>query len=131
AANIARWNGTRFTAVGAGVPWQVKSITTYDSGSGPALFAAGAGGHLAEFWHSVAWLERGSGVFLTDTILAMQPFGPDLYLGGSFGPLAGVPGLLNIARWDGIQFRPVGPVGSAGMNSDVNALATFDDGNGT
>ena len=44
ANSVARWDGTAFTPLGSGLPgtlpW-VYSMTTFDDGSGPALWAGG------------------------------------------------------------------------------------------
>ncbi len=50
AANIARWNGTRWSALGAGLDLvdgagyqtQVRAMIGFDDGSGPAIFAGGS-----------------------------------------------------------------------------------------
>src|SRR4029453_8196205 len=46
AANIARWNGTTWSALGSGVEaaGAVRSLAAFDDGTGPALYA---GGHFS------------------------------------------------------------------------------------
>lgn len=62
AATIARWDGTRWSAVGTGLPGEILDLERYDDGYGPALYAAGrflnpgsgVGGQLAR-WRGVLW----------------------------------------------------------------------------
>ncbi len=42
ARNIARWNGTSWEALGAGIGFQVRGFAGYDDGRGPSLFAGGS-----------------------------------------------------------------------------------------
>jgi len=50
AANIARWNGSAWSALGSGVDGDVHALTVHDEGAGPALYVGGqfsvAGGRL-------------------------------------------------------------------------------------
>src|SRR5688572_235497 len=63
AANyIARWDGTSWSALGAGLNGAVLALATFDDGSGPALYAGGdfstAGGAPASFlarWDGASW----------------------------------------------------------------------------
>ena len=52
--------------------------------------------------------------------------GPSLYIAGSSIQQAGGIPVSNIARWDGVQFSPLG----VGVSGDVYSLAVFDSGNG-
>jgi hypothetical protein len=42
--NIARWNGSQWSALGSGVGGWVFALTAFDDGAGAALFAAFAAG---------------------------------------------------------------------------------------
>lgn len=142
ATNIAKWNGTTWSAVGGGVNGTVFTMSVYDSGAGPELYAAGsftqAGGAPASRiakWNGTAWAALGSGMN-GSAVTAMHVFddggGSDLYIGGNFTTANGVP-CFKIARWDGSVFSPlaggIGPPSPAAPI--VYALAGFDDGSGS
>jgi len=145
ANNIAKWDGTEWSALegpsGNGMNSIVLALTTYDDGTGPALYAGGsfitAGGVSANNiakWDGTAWspLEGPSGNGISDRVHALTTYddgtGPALYAGGQFNSAGGVQA-LGIARWDGVEWSPLeGPSGN-GM-SLVYALTTYDDGTG-
>jgi trimeric autotransporter adhesin len=144
ANNIAKWDGTNWSALGSGTNGPVYSLTVFDDGSGdgPALYVGGwftsAGGIAANRiarWRSVlhladsGWSPVGAGT--NGIMYAMTVFddgsgdGPALYVGGSFDIAGGQPA-NRIARWDGNQWSPLG----SAMNGSVRALTVFDDGLG-
>ncbi|MFN0242420.1 MAG: hypothetical protein ACKVWV_05955 [Planctomycetota bacterium] len=57
--NVARWNGTSYSALGAGLNGGVYSFAIFDDGSGPALFANGGFG--VHRWNGAAWISAGPG----------------------------------------------------------------------
>ena len=67
--NIARWNGTSWSALGDGLDAPVYALTVFDDGTGPALYAGGAfmnaGGapasHIAK-WNGASWSPLANGV---------------------------------------------------------------------
>ena len=64
--HIAKWNGSVWSSVGGGVNDEVNTMTVFDDGSGPALFAGGqftlAGNvsvmHIAK-WNGTSWSAYG------------------------------------------------------------------------
>ncbi|MEM1182577.1 MAG: hypothetical protein AAGM22_29800, partial [Acidobacteriota bacterium] len=70
---------------------------------------------------------------LDGRIEAAVPFddggGAALYVGGVFSFADGV-AVDGIARWDGEVWTPVGEVGDPAIDTEVRALAVFDDGSG-
>jgi hypothetical protein len=146
AANIARWNGTTWSALGSGVEaaGAVRSLAAFDDGTGPALYAGGhfstAGGvpvsHCAR-WNGTSWSAAGSGVSggtatvggTSGSIAALTAFdgggGAALFAGGLFD-VAGEVGAGNLASWSAVGWSAVG----SGLNGDVRALTSFDDGTG-
>jgi hypothetical protein len=140
--NIAKWNGTAWQPVGAGVGDQdtaIAALQVFDDGTGSALYATGnfllAGGQPASRiarWDGGHWSPLGVGI--NNTGYAMAVFddgkGPSLFVGGVFSSAGG---LWNsrIARWNGTNWAAVGSVASGfGVSLDVFALAVHDDGSG-
>ena len=137
ASNIARWDGTSWSALGSGLSGPsdtVNALTGFDDGAGPALYAGGlfstAGGVAANRiarWNGSSWNALGSG--LNGAVQALAVFddggGPALYVGGAFGTAGGV-AASRVARWNGSSWSALG----SGLNNTVNALAVFDDGGG-
>jgi hypothetical protein len=135
--DIAAWNGSSWSPLGSGVYGYyglVRALKTYNSGSGPQLYAGGSftiiggvGSPNLGRWTGTAWQPVGAGV--NGEVLALAVFddggGPDLYVGGTFTPPTGSSGNY-IARWNGSSWSSVG----GGMNYHVYSLAVFDDGTG-
>ena len=76
----------------------------------------------------------GTYIYLTDTANSVAVFddgtGPDLYLGGLFKQVAGVPA-KHIARWDGQTWSALGSnVRGGGTDAWVQDLVVYDDGTG-
>jgi hypothetical protein len=111
------WSG----AVGVpGMDDRVWSLTVYDDGTDPALYAVGdfltAGGvsaqHIAR-WDGGEWTPVGGGLegtlFLAQTVFD-DGGGPALYVGGLLSSAGGVP-VNGLARWDGVEWSAVGENG--------------------
>jgi RHS repeat-associated protein len=145
AANLARWNGRGWTAVGGGTNGAVRALAVYDDGSGggPALYAGGdftaAGGAAAvngvARWNGASWSALtggsggGSGVSgVQGSVYALAVYddglggGPALYAGGAFSAAGGA-AAANVARWRGGAWSAVGTGG--GVDGTVYALASF------
>jgi hypothetical protein len=145
ANRIARLDGDRWSALdggGIGGPLRgsdrVQALASYDDGSGPALFAAGAfslaGGSPANDvarWDGSTWSALGTGLGggVFPIARAMATFddgsGTRLYVGGTFSSAGGGP-VANLAAWDGASWSDVG----GGLDGDVICLVVFDDGSG-
>ena len=139
--NLAKWNGTSWSTVGAGLgnsSSHVYALASYDDGSGSALYATGVfpsgpGGLSANIarWDGLILDSVGSGLAgsigsggLTLAIYD-DGAGADLYVGGSFtsaGPTTGP----HLARWDSSGWSVVGK----GLNGSVRSASSFDDGSG-
>lgn len=135
AANLARWNGTTWSALPSTVNGPVYSLCAHDDGSGPALFVSGdflqagvASASRVARWNGSTWAPLGAG--LNSRAWAMASFdegsGSNLWVGGDFSTAGGQPAKL-VARWDGAQWHPM--ANDLG-GSSVNALKVFDDGSG-
>jgi len=138
ATNIAKWNGTNWSALGAGVNSYVNALLV----SGTNLYVGGsfttAGGIAASSvarWDGTAWSALGSG---TDGgVFAMALSGTDLYVTGSFSTAGGV-AATNLAKWDGSSWSaPVSLLTDAGgaaalavSGSDIYVGGSFSTVNG-
>lgn len=135
ANRIAAWNGSTWSALGAGLNGDVLALAEFDEdGAGPGAPALFAGGQFlasgTEFlqrigrWNGATWTAVAGGV--NDTVRALAVFdppgapGPGLYAGGAF-TMAGTTSALRVVRWDGAWTGQ-----GAGFNADVYALASFD-----
>jgi len=141
ASRIARWDGTSWAALGAGLGGSgvpvVSALTVHDDGSGPKLWAGGlfetAGGAPASnlaCWDGTTWSAPGGGLDREVASLAVYDDG----LGGGPTLCAGlvanstVPMPL-VGRWDGASWSFIGP--SDDFVASVNVLCAFDDGHGS
>lgn len=139
-ARIARWDGSSWSALGAGLTNSVPAATPHVEtllGIGGELYVGGwfgnAGGatanHVAR-WNGAAWSPLASGVNGTVYALAQHDDGtgggPRLYVGGRFSAASGTP-TQNLAIWDGASWSAL----NLGLpQSEVRELASFDDGSG-
>ncbi|PYJ86535.1 MAG: hypothetical protein DME22_04955 [Verrucomicrobia bacterium] len=120
ATNIAKWNGSAWSALGLGLGGAYVSALAV---SGSDLYAGGAfttaGGSAANFiakWTGSGWSPLGSG--MNAAVRALVVSGSDVYAGGDF-TTAGDSGADNIAKWNGSAWSPLG----LGIYGRVWALA--------
>jgi hypothetical protein len=116
---LAKWDGSAWSALGAGMDWQVNALAV----SGTNLYAGGyfttAGGVPANYiakWDGSAWSALGSG--MNEWVYALAVSGTNLYAGGDFTTAGGVPANY-IAKWNGRAWSALG----SGINGVVAALA--------
>jgi hypothetical protein len=136
--HVARWDGTSWASVGAGLDGPVFALGQFNDGSGLKLYAGGdfmtsgptAVAHIAR-WDGTAWSALGAG---TDgPVAALLGFndgsGSRLYVGGQFANAGGA-AASNIASWNGSAWAPLGGgIGSA-PDEFVSALVSHNDGAG-
>ncbi|MFN0136655.1 MAG: LamG-like jellyroll fold domain-containing protein [Phycisphaerae bacterium] len=138
ASNIARWDGTNWSALGVGVDGQVYAMSDYGVGAAQRLYVGGsfinAGGNTAEHiaaWDATNWSAVGTG--LNDPCLALTTHnggsGQKLYAGGSFSQ-AGGSQASRVAEWNGTTWTAVTGAFAEGVNDRVFALKSFDAGDG-
>lgn len=136
----------RFTAglfLQHGVEEPVNALTVFDDGTGPTVYAAldSSGGRIARVmrWRNGDWetvgAPFGGGLFvarLQSLAVFNDGSGPALYAGGWFESVGDVPA-TNVARWNGVQWAPVGAGLIQGLNRipEVRAFAVYDDGRGS
>src|SRR6266568_6959681 len=128
ATNIAKWNGSSWTALGSGVNGGVSALAV----SGSDLYAGGAftmaGDSAANYiakWNGRSWSALGSGMGgdlngygVGVSVSALAVSGGDLYAGGVFTN-AGGSAANYVAKWDGNSWSALG----SGMDDYVSALA--------
>ncbi|HYC78006.1 MAG TPA: hypothetical protein VEI02_10295, partial [Planctomycetota bacterium] len=134
ALNVARYDGLRWHAMGAGLNQRVRALCVYDDGNGPRLYAGGeffqSGGapraRLAR-WDATAqvWEDVGGGVdgpWVTTMTVHDFGAGPRLLVGGFFFN-AGAPAVAapSLAAWDGASWSDVG----GGPGGDLFALRAW------
>lgn len=117
ATNIAKWNGTAWSALGKGINSSVRVLAV----NGPDLYAGGsfkfAGGVQANGiakWNGETWSALGEGVNNGSIIAEISDLavsGTDLYVGGSFTKAGGVLAKC-IAKWNGSAWSAVGAGGN-------------------
>ena len=113
AANIAKWDGSNWSALGSGMNTSVLALAV----SGTNLYAGGrftnAGGSAAAYiakWDGTSWSAFGSGLVGTydPFVSALAVSGTGLYVGGRFTMAGG--GVANsVAIWDGGAWSALGP----------------------
>lgn len=133
--HVARWDGARWSPLGAGTDGPVDALAVYDDGDGPALIAGGgfttAGGVSAiniARWDGTAWSPLGPGLDGAVSALAVlrnELGAQELYAAGGFTTAGGLPA-NHVARWNGSTWSAAG----RGLPGIVEALAVFDDGSG-
>jgi hypothetical protein len=104
---IARWNGTSWSALGAGMNNNVYALAI----SGGTVYAGGcftnAGGSPANYiakWDGTRWSALGTG--MDGWVYALAVSGNILYAGGAFTNAGGTPA-YHLAKWDGSRWAPV------------------------
>ncbi|HEX8598089.1 MAG TPA: S-layer homology domain-containing protein [Chloroflexia bacterium] len=128
ANNVARWNGTEWSALGSGIGGgsspRVFDIALIDSNvyfGGSFSTAGGASARNIAMWDGSSWSALGSGIgdstfgYVNDIVA----LGSDIYAAGGFTTAGGV-NANHIARWNGTEWSALG----SGLGSNVNALAT-------
>src|SRR5262245_40567694 len=114
--NIARWTGTSWVQVGAGLTNALNTLAVFDDGTGPALYAGGffltsdrTQMHFVAKWNGASWEPLGSGT--SDVVNSLAVFddgrGPALYAAGVFTSAGGLPA-GRVARWNGSSWSRVG-----------------------
>ena len=103
ATNIARWNGSTWSALGSGTDGTVYALAFDSSGylyAGGSFTAAGsvAANYIAR-WNGSSWSTLGNGTNGSVFVIAVDGLS-GLYAGGDFY-IAGGAAADNIARWNG------------------------------
>jgi hypothetical protein len=141
ATNIARWDGTSWSALGTGVTRNENSYILAMAASGSDLYVGGrfmtAGGtnatNIAK-WDGRSWSALGPGVGVAtgslndyDRVTGLAVIGNSIYAGGYFTTVGGTfqtPGVLvarGIAKWDGSVWSALGN----GVTNQVETVAAI------
>ena len=139
ANNVARWNGTAWSPLGAGaangVGDAVSALALAGNGDlyvgGQFTTAGGAAANRVARWNGTAWSPLGAGVGAgtNDLVSALAVAGNgDVYVGGQF-TTAGGAAANNVARWNGTAWSALGTGAANGVvNGFVSALAVASNG---
>jgi hypothetical protein len=118
--NVAKWNGTNWSALGTGFNNPVNALAI----SGGSLYAGGwftrsgtTPVNGVARWDGTNWVAPGLGIGGSINVFALASLNNNLYAGGSFNKAIGSVGNF-VARWDGTNWSPLG----LGLNNTVYAL---------
>ncbi|MGD8453445.1 MAG: hypothetical protein PVJ57_16655 [Phycisphaerae bacterium] len=137
ANRIASWDGQAWSALGDGMAGEdfppVYALAVHDDGAGEALYVGGAftlaGGLSTPYiarWDGITFSPVGEALDAPVRALLSTDgeTGPTLYAGGDFRNPP-----RHVAEWNGATWTAVD--GGHGMTGQIDALAVFDDGDGT
>lgn len=141
ARNVARWNGTEWSAVGDGFDDWTLALAVYDDGSGAKLYAGGfftsadgaAVAHIAR-WNGGSWSPVGAGIDgpVRDLVVFDDGTGAKLYATGNFATAGGA-AASSVASWNGTTWSALGagihPSGG-GFVAGGQTMLVHDDGGG-
>ncbi|MFN8472343.1 MAG: PPC domain-containing protein [Anaerolineae bacterium] len=146
--NIARWDGQEWSDMNGGLGCYGSSGCSGGSDAvsslaiiGSDVYASGTFQHAADSsarflarWDGSSWSpvghgDIGGGYYSSPSIEVLSSDGHDLYIGGYFGSVDGVPA-HNIAKWDGTNWFPQGSDDHNGIgrlesysSADASAIA--------
>jgi hypothetical protein len=122
-ANIAKWNGSAWSALGTGVNSYVWAISALNASNvyvgGDFITASGVTVNRIAKWDGSSWSALGSGT--NGTVYAVHAYdASNIIIGGSFTTAGGVT-CNRVAKWNGASWNSLGS-GTVGVNSYVNAV---------
>lgn len=127
-SNIAKWNGSAWSAVGTGVNSTVYSMEVYNNELVVGGIFTDAGGvavnNIAKWNNNTSsWSTLGDGLTksFSASVRACKVYGSKLYAGGAFD-MSDTISLSNLAMWDGIKWSSAG----TGTNGTVHCLEAFE-----
>jgi hypothetical protein len=134
AANVAKWDGSSWSALGGGVDDDVCALAVYDDGGGPGLYVGGsfdrAGAVAAQDlakWDGSSWSAVASGSTTIDALAVHDDGGGARLFAGGYSFTTGGRPARGVARLDGSSWSVLG---EGGVSDRVWALKVFDEGAG-
>ena len=131
AVNIARWNGSSWSAMGTGLNNAARALTVLPSGNivagGLFTMAGGSPANYVAQWNGTSWAPLGSTAMhgMDNQVLALATLSNgDLIAGGLFTIADGVPA-NRVARWDGSSWHPLAE-GTSGAIVALQVMANGD-----
>ena len=130
ANNVARWNGTAWSALGAGTDNEVFALALTPTGDlyagGAFLRAGGTTAYYVARWNGAGWNALGTGTNSNVYSLATSSTGA-VYAGGNFTQAGSAPA-NGVARWDGTAWGSLGTGAANGVAGAVYAQAVAANG---
>jgi hypothetical protein len=130
ANSIARWNGTSWSPLGTGLGGAVNAMTVYPPGGGEliasGIFSATGSGTVVNRiarWNGTSWLPLGppgGPAGMNGPVNNITVHNGELIAVGQFTSAGGV-AVNNIARWNGMNWQPLG----TGLNANGFGLAVL------
>ena len=108
ANNIAKWNGTVWSALGSGLNGAVNDVVVIGTDVyviGSFTEAGGVSVNNIAKWNGTTWSALGGGI--TGPGYALAVSGNDLYVGGNFSRAGGV-NAKEVAKWNGTSWSALG-----------------------
>jgi len=129
--NVAKWNGTTWSALANGPDYSVFGMAVGSNGDlyvGGAFTVSGVFSKNVVKWDGTAWnnLGAGNGVNSILRAIAVAANG-DVYVGGTFEKAGGVLA-NNVAKWNGTVWNSLGTGTANGTDNIVYALAVAANG---
>lgn len=122
-SNIARWDGSSWSALGTGLAGESEAMTVYNGELIVAGSFAQAGGvtvnNIAR-WNGASWQPLGSPAGTDGPVYGVAVHNGQLIAVGDFSTAGGAPA-TRIARWNGSQWQPLG----TGLNDGAYGLAVL------
>jgi hypothetical protein len=125
---IAKWDGVNYSAldqgilVGTGISAMIMQGSNLIAGGSFTNISGATSKNIAQ-WNGAAWLPLGAGLDTSGgqaIVSALAIYNNELYAGGIFNK-SGSTVLNYIAKWDGVNWQPVG----TGTNGKVSSLCVY------
>ena len=135
ANNLAKWNGTSWSALGAGISSTIRALAVTPNGDVyvGGVFSATTDGTPANNvakWNGTAWSGLGAGAAngVNNGVAALvATSNGDLYVSGGFTQ-AGSIAANYVAKWNGTAWSSLGTGAANGTNSGISKLAVASNG---
>ncbi|MBI4930637.1 MAG: T9SS type A sorting domain-containing protein [Bacteroidetes bacterium] len=112
--NIAKWNDTSWSCVGAGGPndiWEINAMAVYNGElyvGGKFQNMGGVNAASIARWDGTQWKNVGTGFPNNEDVYCMTVYKGELYVGGMLGLPGGPNNYYNLVRWNGTKWDSTG-----------------------